>query len=133
MAYKPPLSEGDLFSLNLRSIRKWIKDNEGRIKARPNETVLYSGRMYDLDVVDQLTREDRDLFRGTPVYLTIEKHRKLHRDRNIPFHYETLEVVLSGIRDYPVLVDKDHQPQRFSNAFDFFNSLKSHADLLPNA
>lgn len=133
MAYKPPLSEGDLYKENLRSVRKWIEDNKSRIKAKPNQTVLYSGRIYDLDVVPNLSKEDRELFRGTPIWMSIEKHRKLHKDRNIPFNYQTLEQVLKTIRDYPALVDKDRQEQRFNTAYDFFASVKSQSKLLPNA
>lgn len=133
MAHKPALSEGELYKLNLRSVRKWIEDNKGRIKARPNQTVLYSGRIYDLDVLPDLPKEDRELFKGTPVWLSIEKHRKLHKDRDIPFNYQTLEQVLKAVRDHPVLVDKDHLPQKFANAYEFFASLKDHAKLLPNA
>jgi hypothetical protein len=133
MGYKPPLSEGELYSLNLKSIRKWIADNKGRIKAKPNQTVLYSGRIYDLDVLADLPKEDRDSFKGTPVWMSIEKHRKLHKDRDVPFDYQTLEEVLKSIRDHPVLVDKDHQQQRFGNAYDFFASVKSQTKLLPNA
>jgi hypothetical protein len=133
MGYKPPFGEGELYSVNLRSIRKWIENNKSRIKAKPNQTVLYSGRIYDLDVLPDLPKEDRDSFKGTPVWMSIEKHRKLHKDRDISFDYQTLEQVLKSIRDHPVLVDKDHHEQEFSNAHEFFASIKSHAKLLPNA
>jgi len=133
MAYKPALSEGELHKLNLRSIRKWIEDNKGRIKAKSNRTVLYSGRIYDLDVLPDLPKEDKELFKGTPVWMSIEKHRKLHKDRNIPFDYETLEQVLKSIRAHPTLVDKDHQEQDYRDAYDFFASLEKQPKLLPNA
>lgn len=133
MAYKPPLSEGDLYKLNIRSIRKWIEDNKGRIKAKPNETVLYSGRTYELDNDPDLPKEERELYQGTPIWKLINKHRKLHSDRKVPFKYQNLEGVLKGIRDYPQVVDKDHQEKKFNNAFDFFSSIKSLDKLLPNA
>ena len=81
------LTEGELHSQNLRSVRKWIEDNKARIKARPNETVLYSGRIYDLDVLPDLPKEDREQFKGTPVWMSIEKHRKLRREQ----HFGKLE------------------------------------------
>lgn len=133
MAYGSPLDEGEMFRLNIRSIRKWIDDNKGRIKAKPNETVLYSGRIYDLDVMDKMKKEDRDLFKGSPIYLTIEKHRKLHQDRKLPFHYQTLEDILKTIRGHPVVVDKSRTEQKFSSAFDFFNRLLELAKYLPNS
>jgi hypothetical protein len=109
MAYKPPLSEGELYKLNHRAVRQWIEDHKSRIKARPGKTVLYSGRIYDLDVLPDLSKEDRELFKGTPVWMSIEKHRKAHKDRDLPFDYETLEQVLKSIRDCPQVVDKDRQ------------------------
>lgn len=133
MPYEPPLSEGELHRTNLRAIKDWIERNRSKIKAKPNQTVLYSGRIYDLDVLPALPKADRDLFKGTPVWMSIEKHRKLHKDRNIPFAYQTLEQVLKSIADHPVMVDKDRLPQRFSSAYDFFASLREKAKLLPNA
>lgn len=133
MAYKPPLSEGELYKLNHRAVRQWIEDHKSRIKARPGKTVLYSGRIYDLDVLPDLSKEDRELFKGTPVWMSIEKHRKAHKDRDLPFDYETLEQVLKSIRDCPQVVDKDRQEQHFPNAYEFFSSMRALAALLPNA
>lgn len=132
MAYKPALSEGELYKLNLCSIKQWIEANKGRIKAKPNQTVLYSGRIYDLDVLPDLPKADKELFKGTPVWMSIEKHRKLHKDRNIPFDYQTLEQVLKSISSHPALVDKDHLEKHFSSAYDFFASIGHHAKLLPD-
>lgn len=133
MAYKPALSEGELYKLNLGSIRTWIEGNKGRIKAKANQTVLYSGRIYDLDVLPDLPKADREQFKGTPVWMSIEKHRKLHKDLHIPFNYQTLEQVLKSIRDHPTMVDKDRLAQRFGSAYDFFTSLRDKAALLPDA
>nr|WP_316642487.1 hypothetical protein [uncultured Roseateles sp.] len=135
MAYKPPLDEGVLHSTNFRSIRDWIERNKARIKAKPNKSVLYSGRDYDLEMKKGMTAADLVEFKGTPMYLRLEQTRKRMRDQNIPYDFEMLEDVLKSMRDYPKLLDKDHQEQHFSNAFDFFHSL-SHSDrlspLLPN-
>jgi len=133
MGYTAALSEGEVHSINLLSIRRWIESNKERIKAKPNQTVLYSGRIYDLDVLHLLSKEDRDLFKGTPIWMSIEKHRKLHKDRNIPFDFQTLEQVLKSIRDHPTLIDKDRLEQHFSSAYEFFTSIMDKTSLLPNA
>lgn len=120
MAYKPPLEEGDLHSRNFRSIRDWIERNKARIKAKPNQTVLYSG--IDLDVSD-LPAEDRAKLPGMPMFKRLEQTRKRMRDLKLPCDFETLEDVLKAMRDCPKVVDRDHQEQRFTNAYDFFESL----------
>lgn len=120
MGYKPPLGEGDLHSRNLRSIRDWIERNKARIKARPNQTVLYSG--LDLDVSD-LPAQDRARVQGMPMFKRLELTRKRMRDLKLACGFETLEDVLKSMRDHPKLVDKDHQEQHFGSAYDFFDSL----------
>ena len=51
MGHKAPLDEGELHSRNFRAIRGWIEGNQSKIKAKPNESVLYSGNDYDFEVV----------------------------------------------------------------------------------
>jgi hypothetical protein len=72
MGYKSALSEGELHSLNRRSILDWIERNKDKIKAKPNKTILYSGKDYDLDLKDL---EKTGEFRGTPMYERIEQFR----------------------------------------------------------
>jgi hypothetical protein len=133
MAYKPPLEEGELHSTNIKSIRKWIEQNKGKIKAKPNETMLYSGRDYDLEVLEDIPKGDRKEFKGTPMYKVIDKYCKQLEALNIPYDFQTLPDVLKSIRDCPTVVDRDRQEQRFSNAFECFNELGQLTKLLPNA
>lgn len=133
MAQKPALDEGQLHSKNFRSIRNWIEANKGKIKAKPNKSVLYSGRDYDVNV--ELNKQDEVEYKGTPMFKRLEQMRRTMHDQNIPCDFEMLEDVLKTIRDYPEVVDKDSRPQQFSNAFDFFDNLsksKSLDALIPN-
>jgi len=131
MAYKPPLEEGELHSRNFRSIRDWIERNKGRIKAKPNQTALYSGNDYDFDFRAGMTEQDIRETEGTPMYRRLQQMRKDMRDQHVPCDFQTLEEVLKTIKDSPVLVDKDHQDQPFNNAYDFFESLKGSKRLTP--
>src|SRR5262245_25397822 len=115
MAYKPPLEEGDLHSMNIKSVRKWIEQNKGKIKAKPDKTVLYSGRDYDLEVEKKLSESDRQEFMGTPMYKVIERTRKELQDLKVPCDFQTLEDVLKSLRDCPTIVDRDRKEQRYSN------------------
>ena len=133
MAQKPALSEGQLHSKNFRSIRDWIEANKGKIKAKPNKSVLYSGRDYDVNV--ELNKKDEVEYKGTPMFKRLEQMRKTMQDQNIPCDFEMLEDVLKTIRDYPEVVDKNSRPQHFNNAFDFLDNLsklKSLDALVPN-
>jgi hypothetical protein len=81
MAYKPALSEGELLSKNFKAIRTWVSENRSKLKAPPDKTILYSGRDYDLeDLEDELGKkvspEDRKTFMGTPMYKVVEKWQK---------------------------------------------------------
>jgi hypothetical protein len=133
MAQKPALDEGQVHSLNFRSIRDWIESNKGKIKAKPNKSVLYSGRDYDVNM--ELNKKDEVEYKGTPMFKRLEQMRKAMQEQSIPCDFEMLEDVLKTIRDYPLLVDKDRIAQNFENAFDFFQELtrsKSLDALVPN-
>jgi hypothetical protein len=133
MKYKEPLEEGELHRMNIRSIRKWIEQNKGKIKAKPDKTALYSGRDYDLEVIKDLSDADREEFMGTPMWKVIEKIRKDMVDLKVPYEFQTLEDVLKSIRDYPTIVDLDRKELRFANAHECFSELKQLTKLLPNA
>lgn len=134
MGYKPPLDEGELHSQNRKSILEWIERNKGKIKAKSNKTILYSGRDYDLDM-KELERTGE--YKGTPMHVRIEQFKKRLRDMKIPCEWQTIGDVLKDLKDYPEVVDKDRQVQQyFSDAEDFFNLLgksKRLDPLLPNA
>lgn len=133
MPPQPALDEGQVHSQNFRAIRDWIEANKGKIKAKPNKTVLYSGRDFDVNVT--LNKQDEVEYKGTPMFKRLEQMRKAMQDQSIPCDFEMLEDVLKAMRDHPQVVDKDRRPQHFSSAFDFFNSLsrlKSLDALVPN-
>lgn len=132
MAQKPPLDVGEMQSLNFKAVRNWIEANKASIKAKPNETVLYSGVVYDTDIAQAMSKEDQEAFKGTPVWKSIEKHRAAHQKMNLPFEYQTLPDVLRSIRDYPTIVDRDRQPKNFRDANDCFQALASLGELLPD-
>lgn len=132
MAYKPALDDGEVQQINLRAIRDWIKSNKGKIKAKPNKTILYAGRDYDLEVVDDLPLEDRKEFMGTPMWKRIKELRKNLSDLKLPAEFETLEDVLQKIADHPTLITRDRQELSFSNAFEFFNELEEYPKLYPD-
>lgn len=121
MPPQPALDEGQVHSLNFRAIRDWIEAHKGKIKAKPNKTVLYSGRDFDVNVT--LNKQDEVEYKGTPMFKRLEQMRKAMQDQSIPCDFEMLEDVLKALRDHPQVVDKDRRPQHFSSAFDFFNSL----------
>lgn len=131
MAKKKALTEGEVKSQNLKSVRAWIKKNDSRVKAKPNKTVLYSGRDYDIEnlIGKNLPDVDRDTFMGTPMYkrLTDKKYLKDHK---IPSDFEDITVVLKRLKS-PIIVDKDRIDIPFSNANECFSNLKHKPDLFP--
>ncbi|MBT9503654.1 MAG: hypothetical protein IV092_20595 [Burkholderiaceae bacterium] len=142
MAYKPALSEGDLHSKNFKAIRTWVSENKSKLKAPPNKTILYSGRDYDLeDMEDELGKrvspEDRKTFMGTPMYKVVEKwqkHANAAKDAKVGVGFKTLPDILKTLKP-PVIVDKDRKEIPYPNAWVFFNELGKTADLdalLPN-
>lgn len=133
MSYPPALDEGEAQRLNQKSIRGWIEENKGKIKAKPNQTILYSGRDYDLEVIKGLSLEDRKEFMGTPMWKRIEQTRKQMRDLEVPCGFQTLEDVLKSIRNHPKFITRDRQELRYSSAFEFFNEVQGQSKLLPDA
>lgn len=131
MAFKPPLEQGELHSRNFRSVRDWIERNKGQIKAKPNQTVLYSGNDYDFDFKKGMTEQEMKEVEGTPMWKRLQQMRKTMCDRRVPCAFQTLEEVLMTIKHYPAVVDKDHQDQNFNNAHDFFDSLETSSRLSP--
>lgn len=133
MAYQRALDESEVQRLNLRSIRGWIEAAKGKIKAKPNQTILYSGRDYDLEVIQGLSPEDRKEFMGTPMWKRIEQTRKQMRELKVPCKFQTLEDVLKGIRDHPKLLTRDRQELRYASAFECFNEIEGVPKLVPDA
>ena len=131
MAFKPPLEQGELHSRNFRSVRDWIERNKGQIKAKPNQTALYSGNDYDFDFRKGMTEQEMQETEGTPMWKRLQQMRKQMCDLRVPYAFQTLEEVLKTIKHYPALVDKDHQDQPFENAHDFFVSLETYRRLSP--
>lgn len=137
MAHKPPLEEGELQSLNYRSIKTWIAANKGKLKAPPDKTVLYSGRDYDLEKLEEKlpSGADRDEFMGTPMYKVVAAWQKSVKDTRVGVGFKTLPDVLKGMKDYPKIVDKDRKEVPYPNAWVFFDDLEKTKDLealLPN-
>ena len=119
MAYKKPLTEGEVQSANFKSVRSWIKANASKVKAKHNKTVLYSGRD---DVLEELKgldgkitdAKDRKTFMGTPMYKKISKMRKDRAEHNVPFKFETINDVLKRLKS-PRIIDKDRRDCSSSN------------------
>lgn len=133
MPQTPALDEGELHSRNLRSIRGWIEAHKSKIKARPNRTVLYSGRHFDFDPA--LDKADEKAYEGTPMWKRLEQMRKSMKDWNVPCDFETLEDVLKAMRDHPEVVDKDRRALHFASAYEFLEELKTSTTLdalIPN-
>ena len=133
MSYQKALDEGEVNRLNLKSVRAWIESSKGKIKAKPNKSIFYAGRDYDLEVIKDLPLADRKEFMGTPMWKVIERTRQQQRDLKLPCDFDTLEDVLKSIRDHPKVFTRDRQELRFANAFEFFSDLDSLAKLLPDA
>jgi hypothetical protein len=66
LKYAEALSEAEVLKINAKSVKDWIEKNKANIKAKPNKTLLYSGRDFDLEQpVNKLKGEDRRAFQGT--------------------------------------------------------------------
>lgn len=136
MAYKPALGEGDLHSLNYRSIKTWIAANKGKLKAPPDKTVLYSGRDYDLEKLEkELPAAQRPEYIGTQMYRLVAAWQKSVKDTPVGVGFKTLPDVLKAMKDCPKIVDKDCETVPYPNAWVFFDDLEKTKDLealLPN-
>lgn len=135
MAYKKPLTEGEVNSINVKSVRSWIRANGSKVKARPNKTLLYSGRDYDLEVLKGadgkiVDVKDRETFRGTPMFKRIEKIRIKRAKHNLPVKFETINDVLKKLKS-PRIIDKDRIEIRYTHADECFNDLKNKPNLFP--
>ena len=137
MAYPKALEDGEVRSVNIKSIRQWIESNKALIKAKPGKTVGYGGRDYDLDLEElaelekKATPPDRMVYRGTPIY-KILKMTKPRADLKLPADFQTLETVLKSIRRHPKIVTRDRKEiGPYANAYEFFTSMKDFAKLVP--
>ena len=133
MSYEKALEEGQVQSVNLKSIRNWIAANRSRIKAKPNRSIFYAGRDYDLEVIKDLPLADRKEFMGTPMWKVIERTRKGLQDLKLPCEFDTVEDVLKSIKDHPKIWTRDRQLVPYANAFEFFNEIGGLTKLLPDA
>jgi len=137
MAHKPALDEGELHSLNYRSIRTWIAASKGKLKAPADKTVLYSGRDYDLEKLEKEVPPgaDREAYMGTRMYKLVAAWQKSVKDTRVGVGFKTLPDVLKAMKDYPKIVDKDRKEVSYPNAWVFFDDLENTKDLealLPN-
>ncbi len=135
MAYKKPLTEGEVQSINFKSVRSWIKTNASKVKAKHNKTLLYSGRD---DVLEELKGldgkiidvNDRETFMGTPMYKRIEKIRRHRAKYDLPLDFETINDVLKRLKS-PGIIDKDRIEIHYVNAEECFQDLKKKPNLFP--
>ena len=132
MKHTEPLGEGEVHKANIRSAKDWIEKNKSRIKAEPNKTLLYSGRDYDLEKLeDKVPKKDRETFMGTPMFKRIEALRKKSVADKIPVDFQSIEDVLTKIRSHPVIIDKDRRELDFGDAWDCYMELKKQPKLIP--
>lgn len=132
MAYPKALDDGEVRRVNLKSIRTWIETNKALIKAKPNKSIVYSGRDYDLEVLKDVPLADRKVFMGTPMWKVLEQSKQRH-DLKFPCEFQTLEDVLKSIRQHPQFITRDRQEVgSFANAFEFFSELKDFPKLVPD-
>ncbi len=132
MKYSGPLGEGEVHKANIKSAKEWIERNKSRIRAEPNETLMYSGRDFDLEKLeDQVPDKDRETFMGTQMYKRIETMRKRSVAEKIQVEFQSIEDVLTKIRGYPVIIDKDRVEKDFGNAWDCYMELKKQPKLIP--
>lgn len=135
MAYKDPLTEGEVQSINLKSVRSWLKANASKVKAKHNKAMLYSGRD---DVLEELKgldgkitdAKDRKTFMGTPMYKKIEKIRKNPTKHNVPINFETINDVLKRLKS-PEIIDRDRIKINYAHANECFSDLENKPKLFP--
>jgi hypothetical protein len=132
MGYSGSLTEGEVQKVNVKSANEWIEKNKSKIKAKPNETLLYSGRDFDLEKLErEVPDKDRKTFMGTKLYKRIEKTRKQLIDEKVPVDFQTLEDVLTTMRNCPVIIDRDRIEMHFAHAFDCYMELGKKPKLIP--
>lgn len=130
MAIKKALSDSEVSKLNVKSFNNWVSRNGKKIKAMPGKSVVYSGGKYDVAIKIK-EKSDEVVINNTKMWQVIKKINDLQRQQKLPTKFDTLEDVLSGLRDHPIFIDRDQNEKHFAHMFEYMNFLQKFPKLFP--